>query len=106
MDKKAVIEIVDRFRLGLEARGIRPQKIILYGSHATGFATAESDIDLVVISSDFSDKGYWERVDVLSDVIYEMFVPLDAVAMTPDELEREDSFVVEFARTGQVVYAA
>jgi predicted nucleotidyltransferase len=45
MDKNAVVEIVDRFRRGLEARGIRPQKVILYGSHATGVDTAVSDID-------------------------------------------------------------
>ena len=106
MDKNTVIAIVARFRRGLEARGIRPQKVILYGSHATGAATADSDIDLVVISSDFSGKGFWERVDLLSDVIYEIFAPLDAVALTPDEWERGESFVVDFARNGEVLYAA
>jgi predicted nucleotidyltransferase len=78
----------------------------LYGSHATGVATAGSDIDVVVISSDFSGKGYWERVEVLSDVIYRIFEPLDAVALTPDEWEGGESCVVEFARNGEVVYAA
>ena len=106
MDKNAVVEIVDRFRGGLEARGIRPQKVILYGSHATGVGTAASDIDVVVISSDFFGKGYWERVEVLSDVIYEMFAPLDAVALTPDEWDGGESFVVDFARNGEVLYAA
>jgi len=106
MDKNAVVEIVDRFRKGLEARGIRPQKVILYGSHATGVATAVSDIDVVVISSDFSGKGYWERVEVLSDVIYEIFAPLDAVALTQDEWDGGESFVVDFARNGEVLYAA
>jgi len=106
MDKNAVVEIVDRFRRGLEARGIRPQKVILYGSHAKGIATAVSDIDVVVISSDFSGKGYWERVEVLSDVIYEMFAPLDAVALTQDEWDGGESFVVDFARNGEVLYAA
>ena len=65
-----------------------------------------SDIDVVVISSDFSGKGYWERVDLLSDVIYEIFAPLDAVALTPDEWDRGESFVVDFARNGEVLYAA
>jgi predicted nucleotidyltransferase len=106
MDKNAVVEIVDRFRRGLEARGIRPQKVILYGSHATGVDTAVSDIDVVVISSDFFGKGYWERVEVLSDVIYEIFAPLDAVALTQDEWDGGESFVVDFARNGEVLYAA
>ena len=106
MDKNAVVEIVDRFRRGLEARGIRPQKVILYGSHATGIATSVSDIDVVVISSDFFGKGYWERVEVMSDVIYEIFAPLDAVALTQDEWDGGESFVVDFARNGEVLYAA
>jgi len=46
MDRNAVVEIVGRFRRSLEARGIRPQKVILYGSHATGVPTAVSDIDV------------------------------------------------------------
>ena len=106
MDKNAVVEIVDRFRKGLEARGIRPEKVILYGSYAKGVATAVSDIDVVVISSDFSGKGFWERIEILSDVIYEMFAPLDAVALTPDEWDGGESFVVDFARNGEVLYAA
>lgn len=106
MDKDAVVEIVDRFRRGLEARSIRPQKIILYGSRATGAATGDSDIDVVGISSDFSGKGFWERVEVLSDVIYEIFAPLDAVALTPDEWDGGESFVVDFARNGEVIFAA
>ncbi|MGA7105197.1 MAG: hypothetical protein WBX49_07615 [Candidatus Deferrimicrobiaceae bacterium] len=61
---------------------------------------------MVVISSDFSGKGYWERVEVLCEVIYEIFAPLDAVALTPDEWERGESFVVDFARNGEVLYAA
>src|SRR4030067_439992 len=43
MDKNAVVEIVDRFRRGLEERGIRPQKVILDGSFLTGVATAERE---------------------------------------------------------------
>jgi predicted nucleotidyltransferase len=79
MDKGAVVKIVDRFRHGIEARGIKAQKVILYGSHAVGTSATPSDIDVVIISEDFAGKGYWER---------------------------GDSFVVDFARTGEVLYAA
>jgi predicted nucleotidyltransferase len=106
MDKKAVVEIATRFRHGIEARGIRPLKVILYGSYATGTNQEGSDIDLVVISEDFTGKSYWERIDVLSEVIYEIFAPIEAVAMTPDEWERGDSLVTDFARNGEVLFAA
>lgn len=106
MDKGAVIKIIDRFRQKIETRGVTAQKIILYGSHASGTSSAVSDIDVVVISDDFVGKSYWERIDILTDVIYEMSTPLEAVAMTSEEWERGDSFIADFARHGEVLYAA
>jgi predicted nucleotidyltransferase len=106
MDKGTVVKIIERFRQGIEARGIKAQKIILYGSQALGTSAAGSDIDVVIISDDFSGKSYWERVDILADVIYEISAPVEAVAMTPDEWKQGDSFIVDFARNGEVLYAA
>jgi len=37
---------------------------------------------------------------------YEIFAPLEAVAMTPDEWERGDSFISDFARNGEVLFDA
>jgi len=106
MDKGSVVKIIDRFRQEIQDRGIIAQKIILYGSHASGTGAAVSDIDVVIISDDFVGKGYWERIDILTDVIYAMSAPLEAVAMTPEEWERGDSFIADFARHGEVLYAA
>jgi len=106
MDKAAVVDIVDRFRQMLEVGGIKVQRVILYGSYAVGANVAGSDIDLVVISSDFATKSYWERIDILADAIYEIFAPVEAVAMTPEEWERGDFFIVDFARNGEVLFAA
>ena len=106
MDKKTVLEIIKRFHQEIEARGIRPTKLILYGSYAAGTNRESSDIDIIVVSDDFAGKSYWERIDILSDVIYEIFAPIEAVALTQGECERGDSFVADFARDGQVLFAA
>ena len=106
MDRAAVVDIVDRLRQGLETRGIKLQRIVLYGSYATGANKKGSDIDVVVISRDFATKSYWERIDLLADVLYEIFAPVEAVAMTPDEWERGNSFVADFARKGETLYPA
>jgi predicted nucleotidyltransferase len=106
MDERTVIDIVNRFRQGIEARGIRPLKLILYGSYAENTNHKGSDIDIVVISDDFTGKNYWERIDILADVIYEIFAPIEAVALTPEEWEEEDSFVTDFARNGEILFAA
>jgi predicted nucleotidyltransferase len=106
MDKTAVIKILARFNKEIEARGIKPLKVILYGSYATDSNREGSDIDIVVISDDFKGKSYWERIDILSDVIYEIFAPIEAIALTQDEWDNADSFAADFARNGEVLFAA
>lgn len=106
MDKTAVIKILARFYKGIEAHGIRPRKVILYGSYASDSNREGSDIDIVVISDDFKNKTYWERIDILADVIYEIFAPIEAIALTQDEWDNEYSFAVDFARNGEVLFAA
>jgi len=103
MDKDTAINIVRRFRKALESKSIKVNKIVLFGSYATGNQREESDIDVVVISDDFRDKGYWDRIDVLSSAIYEVFEPIEAVALTTDEWEQGDKAIVEFARSGEVI---
>jgi len=106
MGKAAVLKIIAQFKDALEKKGIKIERIVLFGSYAAGRQRAGSDIDLVIISNDFSAMGYWQRIDLLSDAIYEVFKPIEAVAMTGAEWENGDSFIADFARNGEVVFAA
>jgi predicted nucleotidyltransferase len=106
MDRKAIVEIIARFGIELQNRGIRAQRIVLYGSQASGTAHECSDIDVVVISPDFAGKGFWERINLMSDALYAVYAPIEAVAMTPEEWDSGTSMLAEFARNGEVLYAA
>ena len=106
MDKEAVLEIVRRFGKALGNHGVRASKIILYGSYATGNYREGSDIDLVVVSEAFNAKGYWKRIELLSAAICDLWEPIEAVAMTPEEWEKGDSMIAQFAREGEEVYSA
>jgi predicted nucleotidyltransferase len=104
MDKRKVLEIISAFKNALESRGIKADKFILFGSYATGQNREDSDIDLVIVSKDFKNKNYWERIDILSDAIYEIFEPIEATAFTPEEWQNRESIIADFAKNGEVIY--
>jgi len=108
MDKKSVLKRVSRFKKSLESKGIKVDRMLLFGSCAKGTQKEGSDIDVVVISESLNGKGYWERIQILSDAIYEIFEPIEAVAMTPEEwdkanLRRKVDKGLEDTRAGRVV---
>lgn len=98
-----MLAIVGRFRRALEEQGVEAPRIVLFGSWATGTPHPGSDIDLAVISQSFEGKGFWERLDILSAAIYEVFEPIEAIALTPEEWQTSNSPLVEFARSGEQV---
>jgi predicted nucleotidyltransferase len=100
MDQDTVLATVKKFKNALESINIEVEQLILFGSHAEGTAREDSDIDLIVISSSFSDKNYWERIDILTDAIYRVFAPIEASAFTPDEWKSEKSLLSDYAGNG------
>ena len=75
---------VQRYLHAVNEAGIRAARAVLFGSHARGEAGELSDIDLVVISEDFTGKDYWERIDILSNAIFAVFKPIEAIASMPE----------------------
>jgi len=91
-----------------------PYRIILFGSHATGTATEDSDIDMVVIldNNDVA-KTYRERAEkkliinrLVRDINYR--VALDILVYSREEYKIvKDSgnyFIDEIEKTGKVLY--
>ena len=104
MDKSTVLEIITRFRAALESQDITIEKLVLYGSYAQDSFHEGSDIDVVVVSENFSGKSYWERIDTLSNAIYAVFEPIEAIAMTPEEWEKKESPIINFMQMGKFLY--
>ena len=103
MDKNDAVNIIHRYRNALEGLGVNVEKMILFGSYATGTYHEGSDIDLVVISKDFSGKGFWDRIHILAKALRIVFEPIEATAMTPEEFESGDSMIALFAKEGEVI---
>lgn len=100
MDTSPVLDILSRFKKALESEGIRVNDMILFGSYATGTFREGSDIDVVVVSEDFEGKGYWERIDIISNAIYRVFEPIEAIALTPDEWTMKTDPIVRIVENG------
>lgn len=72
-----VERIVERFH---------PLRVILFGSHARGAAVEESDVDLLVVLPEVTDKRRM-TVEILR-VLRDLPVAKDIVVTTPDEILR------------------
>lgn len=65
-------------------KNYQPQKIIAFGSTASGRINEDSDIDLLIIKE--TEKPFWQRVkEVLR--LYNGFRSLDVSVLTPEEAE-------------------
>ncbi len=87
-------------------RQFHPLRIILFGSHARGTATDESDIDLLVVLRDAPDK---RRMAVeIRRALRDMLVSKDIIVTTPDEIARRGNMVGSVLRPalreGRVLY--
>ncbi len=102
MDRDGVIKAITELKEALGKAGITVQQIILFGSCARGEYKEGCDIDLIVISNDFETKSYWERIETLADAVSAIYEPVEALAVTAEEWKKGDSFLVEFARDGEV----
>lgn len=81
-----VKEIVEKYRQQLAHLGICSERIYLYGSYAKGKAQEGSDIDLIVVSRDFSSLDLRERLEILGVAAARLLKPIQALGYTPEEI--------------------
>ena len=85
----------------------RPERIILFGSHARGDGGPDSDVDLLVVVSVEGSKRD-ARLDIRR-ALHDIRVSKDIVVSTPEEFSWRKEIVgtIEYpaAREGEVLYA-
>ena len=99
--KEKISEIVNKI-----ASGYNPDKIILFGSYATGNPNEDSDLDLFVIKD--TDLPRPQRTVQVGKMLYGSMIPIDLIVFTPKEIdeskENKFSFVYEVLTTGKTLY--
>lgn len=90
-------------------KALQPERVYVFGSHAKGSATAESDVDLLMIVPE-SDLPAHRRDQLAYQAVGPHIVPLDILVMTRQEFERRlpavSSLPAAVEREGVVLYAA
>jgi len=90
------------------AEEYKPEKIILFGSAATGDIRENSDVDLLVVK-DTNDRPIERDQQVLRLLNpIRSQIPVDVLVLTPGEMdwrsEAEDPFVLDALRKGEILY--
>lgn len=85
----------------------QPEKIILFGSHAYGTPTPESDLDLLVIMP-FEGSPLAQAVKISRRL--RLFLPVDLIVRTREQVQArlgmDDFFMRDIIERGKVMYEA
>ena len=100
MGKKITKEMINGIRRF--KKDVKVEKVILFGSYASGNAKENSDIDLLLVGKKFRNKDFHSRFKGLW-LKWKLNFPVDFVCYTPEEFEvrkMEPTIVKEALREG------
>jgi len=75
------------------------RRVILFGSYARGDATENSDVDLIIDSTD--ELSYWDFLGLVGDVIKTMSIKVDILGL--DEVKKPE-LLNNIKKEGVVIY--
>lgn len=85
-------------------REYHAEKVIVFGSYATGEYTAHSDLDILVIAP--TKEGFLQRISSVKRFIRDLKngIPISPIVLTPEEIKRRkeigDQFIVDILEKG------
>lgn len=98
--QKEIKKIVEQI-----VKGYKPEKVILFGSFASGSPKENSDVDLVVIKK--TKVRFIERLKEIAKIV-KSWTAFDILVYTPREwqeaLKEGNYFIEEITKTGKVIY--
>ncbi len=86
MGRKNHLNLLKIFKRKLSEK-IVVNKLILFGSRAWGKPQRYSDFDLIIVSSEFKDKDFFERGSQLYNY-WNVDYPVDFLCYTPEEFNK------------------
>jgi predicted nucleotidyltransferase len=91
MDQAALNTIIGFLASCLKEEGLNNTSIAVFGSALTNTMGPDSDIDLIIISSDFAGKNIHARakMTMVSEMktLRKFMIPMDVLNLTPEEYQ-------------------
>jgi predicted nucleotidyltransferase len=96
------VELAKKFITYLRNQGIKIESAYLFGSFAKGTEHKWSDIDIAIISSDFSDNRFEESVRLMI-LSHDIDNRIEPVSFRPETFIDEDPLAWEIKKTGYLL---
>ncbi len=87
-------EDLEKLKRNLEKRGIRVEKILIFGSRARGDYLETSDLDVIIVSRDWERIPFPRRLQMIQECWENNWIGLDGFGYTPEEFEKGKNFVL------------
>lgn len=108
MSKKELAKLIDELSNKI-ATHYKPEKIILFGSCASGKISPDSDIDILIIKN-IKNKSFAQRWLEIAKLTrdFKRRIPLEPLVFTPSEinqrLKNNDFFIKNIIQKGRIIY--
>ena len=91
MDKKPIIAELNEFKIKVK-KDFPIDKMIFFGSRATGKSHRDSDIDLIIVSKKFKKLDFIKRSSKMYDY-WNLDYPVDFLCFTPEEFNKRSKMI-------------
>ena len=105
--KDKVLRIIRAYLKEVEKAGIRIERAYLYGSYARGEETDDSDIDIAIVSSDFSEDRFTEALRLkalrLKALRWNIDMRIEPMPILPEDFNEGNPLVSEILSHGILI---
>jgi len=101
ISQEKINEVIDRI-----VKNINPEKIILFGSYASGNPSEESDLDILIVKEMRMPR--YKRGREVKKHLRGMKIPIDVIVYTKKEIKEwegtKTAFINQAIKQGKVLY--
>lgn len=94
-----ILEKLKKFLRMVSASGLHIERAILFGSYAKGTGGTWSDIDIALVSKDFTGIGFYDRKRV-NPFLIKVDSRIEPHPFKPEDFTEDNPFVKEILKQG------